>query len=101
MFIDGALSASVFSDSLQKFIWIFTSGCLGIAVLTGALALAYSHRIFGPKIAFLKHVQALSEGNFEHRVRLRVNDEFHDLAQALKALCKQRPPPGSRLWSAC
>ncbi len=74
---------------LQHFVVTFGVGFLAMAVLTALMSIVYSHRVFGPKVALMRHIKALNEGNFESRLCLRGNDEFHDMAAALNQLTEK------------
>ena len=40
----------------------------------------------GPTVAFRRHIQALRQGDFDSRVRLRRGDAFNEVADELNAL---------------
>lgn len=47
-----------------------------------------THRLIGPTIPMIKHVRALREGHYGHRVNLRRYDAFTELADELNLLAK-------------
>lgn len=61
-----------------------------IAFLTSAfmvaLTIAYSHRLYGPLIPLLRHINSLKNGNYSTRVVLRKNDELREVMLALNDL---------------
>jgi signal transduction histidine kinase len=57
-----------------------------ILVVTFYGGLRLSHKIFGPFIPFLRHVNELKSGNYASRVHLRDGDEFQDFKDALNEL---------------
>ena len=62
---------------------------LGVyAVLVVLLATVYTHRIIGPTLPIMRHVKALKEGFYSHRVKLRQYDCLQELADELNALAE-------------
>ena len=58
---------------------------LGI-FFVGIMSLIYSHRIAGPIYRLKKSIEALQEGKEIGCIKLRPDDEFHDLADSLEKL---------------
>jgi len=73
-------------------IYISTEYGLISSIAVGLFAilvwLLYSHRVFGPMVAFKRMVLDLKEGNYKSRVALRKNDEFFELAESLNELAE-------------
>ena len=59
---------------------------IGISILVFLGTLLFSHRIAGPMYRFEKTVEALTEGNFSIRIKLRKRDEFQEFAGLLNNL---------------
>lgn len=57
-------------------------------IFTVGITTIYTHRIIGPTIAIKRHVRALKEGLYSHRVSLRKHDELKDLAGELNELAE-------------
>jgi hypothetical protein len=57
-------------------------------VLMVVLATVYTHRLFGPTLPITRHVKALKDGFYGHRVKLRRYDCFQELADELNALAE-------------
>jgi nitrogen fixation/metabolism regulation signal transduction histidine kinase len=57
-------------------------------VVTALFALFYSHRIAGPVYRLKKAMEEVSQGNMDIQVKIRKNDEFHDLAENFNAMLK-------------
>jgi len=60
----------------------------GYIVLVIAVTAIFTHRLIGPAVAITRHIRALKEGLYAHRVRLRKNDELEDLADELNELAE-------------
>jgi uncharacterized membrane protein len=62
---------------------------LGVyAVLMVLLAMVYTHRMIGPTLPIMRHVKALQDGFYSHRVKLRHYDCLQELADELNALAE-------------
>ena len=70
---------------------------LGIYAVTSAYFMLYvvvvSHRIFGPMVSLHRYVQRILDNEPQGDLILRKDDYFHDLAELLSRLNKQRQPP--------
>lgn len=62
--------------------WIYLSLACYVAI-TIALSIWYTHRLVGPTVAFRRHLEAIDNGEFEHRTILRKNDAFWEVAEKL------------------
>jgi len=60
----------------------------GYVLLMIVVTVIYTHRLIGPVIPMLRHVKALQEGRFTHRISLRRHDAFSELANQLNALAE-------------
>jgi len=59
-----------------------------VLVVTG-LAIGYSHRLIGPVVALRRHIQALKDGNYRSRTKLRQSDTAYlEMANDLDELAK-------------
>lgn len=55
-------------------------------VLVVVLATVYTHRLIGPTLPILRHIKALKDGFYSHRVKLREYDCLQELADELNEL---------------
>lgn len=55
-------------------------------VSTIAVSIWYTHRLVGPTVAFVRHLNRLTDGNYDTRTYLRKGDAFCDVADALNRL---------------
>jgi methyl-accepting chemotaxis protein len=60
----------------------------GYVLLMIVITVIYTHRLIGPAIPMLRHVRALQEGRYTHRVSLRKHDAFTELADQLNKLAE-------------
>jgi HAMP domain-containing protein len=60
----------------------------GYVVLMIVVTVIYTHRLIGPTIPMLRHVKALREGRYTHRISLRKYDAFSELADQLNELAE-------------
>ena len=60
----------------------------GYIVMMVVLVAVYTHRMIGPMLPIMRHVKALQEGFYSHRVKLRRYDSFHELADELNVLAE-------------
>lgn len=79
------LQASV-KQQTTNFIELSVSLMIGYVVLVIGVSLLYTHRIIGPTIAIRRHIRAMKEGLYSHRVCLRKHDELKELARELNEL---------------
>lgn len=57
-------------------------------VLVVVITTVYTHRMLGPVRPISRHIQALQEGLYSHRVSLRKHDALQELAEQLNALAE-------------
>lgn len=57
-------------------------------VMVVIVATVYTHRMIGPTLPVLRHIKALKEGFYSHRVKLRENDCFQEMADELNELAE-------------
>ena len=50
------------------------------------VTLLYTHRFVGPTIAFRRHIQMISKGNYKYKTILREGDAFSEVANDLNSL---------------
>jgi HAMP domain-containing protein len=60
----------------------------GYFLLMTAITTVYIHRIAGPAVAMSRHIRALKNGLYSHRIKLRRQDELKDLAKELNELAE-------------
>jgi len=60
----------------------------GYVLLVIVVTVVYTHRLIGPAIPMLRHVRALQEGRYTHRLNLRRHDTFIELAEELNRLAE-------------
>jgi len=62
---------------------------LGVyTVLMVVLVTVYTHRMIGPTFPIMRHIKALKNGLYSHRVKLRRHDCFQELANELNSLAE-------------
>jgi len=61
---------------------------IGYILLMVAITTIYTHRIIGPTVALKRHIKALKDGLYTHRVHLRKYDELKDMAADLNELAE-------------
>jgi hypothetical protein len=61
---------------------------VGYTVLMVVLITVYTHRMIGPTLPIMRHIKALKDGFYSHRVTLRRHDCFQELANELNALAE-------------
>lgn len=57
-------------------------------VLMVVLVTVYTHRMIGPTLPIMRHIKALKNGLYSHRVQLRRHDCFQELADELNDLAE-------------
>ena len=65
----------------------------GYIVMMVVLVAVYTHRMIGPALPIMRHVKALKDGFYSHRVTLRRHDNFQELADELNALAETLEKP--------
>lgn len=63
-------------------------------VLLAAICITYTHKVIGPLSSINRHIDAMSEGDFKHRISLRKNDLplIKEQAEKLNALATSLEP---------
>lgn len=56
------------------------------AALVTVITAIYTHRLIGPTLPIRRHIKALRDGLYSHRVKLRKHDGLQDVAEDLNAL---------------
>lgn len=77
-----------FYSSLADLRDIFTVFMICYFMILFISCVIFSHKYFGPIIAFKRHSIALKDGSYSSRIRLRPGDEFGDLANELNQLAE-------------
>jgi methyl-accepting chemotaxis protein len=70
-------------------------GSLASIVLSFAFWLSLSHSVFGPMVQIHRHIKKLKDGELDQQIRLRSNDEFHNVAESLNELTDKLKASGS------
>ncbi len=73
-------------DTLLDNRWILLLGMTVITVMFMGIAIALSKNVVGPMRALLRHIEALKQGNYEHKTVLRKTDELKSMMSALNDL---------------
>ena len=60
----------------------------GYAALVVVVTSIYTHGLVGPVLPLVRHIKALQEGLYSHRVKLRRKDAFQELAGELNELAE-------------
>ncbi len=58
------------------------------AALVTVITTIYTHRLIGPTLPIRRHIKALRDGLYSHRVKLRQHDGLQDVADELNALAE-------------
>jgi HAMP domain-containing protein len=56
------------------------------AALVTVITTIFTHRLIGPTLPIRRHIRALKEGLYSHRVTLRAHDGLQDVAEELNEL---------------
>lgn len=67
---------------------IALGGFVAFVLFTCALALLINHRVAGPMIAIVDHLEALRQGNYDYTRELRHRDELQPIHDAVKDLAR-------------
>lgn len=78
--------AATLSLVLRDFAVVASAGTFAYVLVVLCVSVVYMKRVVGPVVAFQRHVEALKNGDYHARVRLREKDCFEDLAQDLNEL---------------
>ncbi len=71
---------------LSDFGTVASAATLAYVLVVLLVLVVYMERLVGPVVAFHRHVEALKNGDYQSRVRLRERDSFADLAHDLNEL---------------
>jgi methyl-accepting chemotaxis protein len=63
--------------------------CVVSTCFTFAIAIAYGHRFYGPMVPMIRQIEAMKNGEFSKRGKLRDTDELKELMEALNDLASQ------------
>jgi methyl-accepting chemotaxis protein len=63
-------------------------------VVVVILWLAHGHRVIGPMVSLQRQIEALKNGDYGARVRLRKRDAFEEIAEDLNELAQVLEEPG-------
>lgn len=66
------------------FTTLLTTGVLGMVVIL--VTLLASHKIAGPIYRFEKDIAQVADGDLRHRIQIRKNDQFQELAVSLNQM---------------
>ena len=76
------------TDQISAFKVISLMMLFVYAVLVIVITSIYTHRLLGPMIPISRHLKALCDGFYSHRLHLRKKDEMHELANQLNGLAE-------------
>ena len=84
----GSYLRAAVSLQTNNFIEAVSMLLIGYILLMVAVTTIYTHRIIGPTVALKRHIKALKDGLYSHRVHLRKHDELKDMAADLNELAE-------------
>lgn len=84
----GSYLRAAVSLQTSNFIEAASMLLIGYILLIVVVTTIYTHRIIGPTIALKRHIRALKDGLYSHRVHLRKHDELKDMAADLNELAE-------------
>ncbi|HEY5657539.1 MAG TPA: hypothetical protein VIY27_07090 [Myxococcota bacterium] len=58
------------------------------ALVVIVISVGYAHRMVGPSVPLQRHIEALKNGDYASRVKLRKHDAFEELAENLNELAR-------------
>ena len=76
------------SEQLHEFRNMILLLLVVFALLVVLATSIYTHRLIGPVLPLMRHVRALQEGRYSHRLTLRSQDAFQELAGELNGLAE-------------
>ena len=85
----GAGSAAYLSNMsnlIQNGIWPILILMLLVEVFLILATLIISRNVVGPQVALSRHIEALKNGNYEHKTQLRKNDSLKGIMNGLNEL---------------
>ena len=76
-------------EQTRDFAVVSASILVGYILVVTGLCIGYSHQLIGPVVALRRQIQALKDGNYRARTKLRKSDTaFLDMANDLDELAK-------------
>ena len=84
---DGENAASLFQQTLQSQ-YTLALACLILVFLLTMLWLVIrrTHRMYGPMVAINRHLDEMLESTYSGDIKIRANDDFHELVESLNFL---------------
>ena len=73
-------------EQTATFVQLSAQVVIAYLLVVGVLSATYIHRMIGPIVAFRRHIEALKNGDYRSRVRLRKGDAFQDMLNDLNEL---------------
>jgi hypothetical protein len=83
-----AFLEDLIQQQTATFIEVAAEVTIAYLLLVAGLSITYVHRMVGPMVAFRRHIEALKNGDFRSRVRLRKGDAFLYLVKDLNELAE-------------
>jgi len=77
---------ALLGNYLESIAWTAVGGAIVFVIVNLLLTIYLTHKMVGPTIAFRRHINALMEGNFSAKIRLRRGDAFEEVAEDLNRL---------------
>jgi len=77
---------AVISEQTREFRFLSLLLLAVYAALVIVVTVIYTHRLIGPVLPVMRHIKALQEGLYSHRIKLRSHDAFQELAGELNEL---------------
>jgi len=73
-------------EQTRDFLEVSAEVAIAYIALVLLLSVTYAHRMIGPTVAFRRVVEAMKNGDYAARVKLRKGDAFSELAEDLNEL---------------
>ncbi len=85
----GDNARSIFEQSLHSS-YVFLLGALILVFMLSLLLVVIrrTHRMFGPMVPVERFVDAIADGDYSQRIKIRNKDHFQDLAAALNCVAE-------------
>ncbi len=83
-------------EQTRTYIVLSAEIAVGYLLLVAVLSATYVHRMIGPIVAFRRHIEALKNGDYHSRVRLRKGDAFWEMLNDLNELAQRLEREGKR-----
>jgi nitrate/nitrite-specific signal transduction histidine kinase len=74
------------SEAWDRTRWWMTAILIAFVIANIAISIISTHRLVGPTVAFRRHIQELSRGNYSAKTVLRKHDAFREVGDELNAL---------------